>query len=200
MTSPTFIERLEASGVGREILEKEQAETLARRRQLVKELAKITAEHEAALPALIESEEKAAAKVRRAEEAFEAAQASHRAALYARVTAANSLESARGPLVGELLASAPREIDAFIAEMRDLFEKTRRLEISSPPMRPGVFGGIDPDDVAAADAAYQNLTSRLARIRSAIPEAEALKLEALDSKELAERLDGLRQTTTAEGK
>jgi len=195
----TLVERLMASRIGKDFVEEEAAELLERRRFLVGEIARLVASHEAELPGLVKAEEQTLAKVRASEDALRAVQVTHNAAVVARMTRANHFDSATGPLVGELRASASPTIDAFIKELHNLHERMRKQEPSSPPLRP--FSAFpDPADAKAADERNKQWTNRLARIRAAIPEAEALKLEALDSKELEARLASLRHSVGEEGK
>jgi len=196
----TLVDRFLRSKVGQDFQNQEAAALLARRKELVAEIKHLTAEHEASLPALIESEEKAVARLEKAREALKPLEAAVREAALARIRASNSVDSARGPLEGELRASASPLIDGFVEEMRTLVESVRRESPSSPPLRPGVFGGVDPNDVKAVDERNQAHAARLARIRQARDTAPTLKLLALTPAELDAQLADLRATTTAKGK
>jgi hypothetical protein len=89
-------------------------------------------------------------------------------------------------------------IDAFVEECRGLFERVRRVESTSPNLRPHA-AFPHPDDVKAADEINRRQAARLARIRQARDMAPALKLEALSAEELDARLDTMRRSVS-EGK
>jgi len=197
MTS--LVDRFLRSKVGKEFEQQDAAELLERRRFLVGEIARLTSEHEAELPALVKAEEQALTKVRASEDTLRAIQATHNAASLARVTRANHYDSQVGPLEGELRASASPLIDGFLEECRGLYEQVRRQESVSPNLRPNA-SFPHPDDVKAANARNEAQVARLARIRQARDAAPGLKLLALTPAELDARLAELRQTTTAEGK
>jgi hypothetical protein len=195
----TLLERLEKSDLGQQLLADEQAGLLAHRGQLVREIADLEAAHLAALPTLQEAAAKAAAKLERAREALKPLEVAAGEAALARMSAANTFDSRRAPLEGELRSTASPTIDAFIKELGSLHERVRKEEPSSPSLRP--FAAFpDPDDARRADEANARWTGRVARIRSAIAMAQDLKMLALSADELDARLGELRQSVSARGR
>lgn len=178
-----------------QVEEAEQAEVLKDRRSIAAMVARLKAEHLEALTPLLEAEEDAQAEVNRSEAALKAAVQQREEAQVAHMNASGPYARELGRLERALLLGAPPEIDAFVKEMRSLYEK-----VGCPDPN---YRGPDPyfpsyrEDVQAQQEAQERRKDRMERIRQAIGQAESLKLEALDPAELTERLDLLRRSTDA---
>ena len=182
--------------------EEDAAEILAHRRELVTELQRLQAEQLAALVPLLKAEEQAKAKLDKAADALQAAHDAYMGAMSAHMGCSNHYGHKLAKLERDLLASAPPEISAFVAEMRALAER-----IGKAPLADAAGRELQPIDyrrcsiaertqqeqaLRDADSRRQN---RLGCIRQAIAAADALKLRALDAATLTDRLDVLRRST-----
>lgn len=129
MTNEQAINTLVRSPAGQRLLRKiereDQAESLAARRELVAELARLDAERAKVLPALQADEAEAATHLDDARRALAAAKAEYGYARRQRSDAAMMYDAARNRIVGKLRASAPAAIDERLAELRQAFQRAR---------------------------------------------------------------------------
>jgi len=173
----------------------DEAELLARREGMVIELARLRAEHMAALLPLAKAEERAKAKLERAHDALQAAHDAYMGAMGAHAGCSNLYSRKLGKLERELTSTAPAIIDAFIAACRALADRVGSTPVQT--YRDDMRASIEEREVILRDAqgAIAQRTDRVSRCLATIPLAEAMKIEALSSTELAVRLDALRLTT-----
>ena len=148
-----------------------QEQTLERRRQLVEELAQLTIDRRAAIPAEREALAAAKAQVDEARRNLDAAVRAHGEANFGAKSTARAFDRRCNAIQAELLSSAPPGIREFIRELQR--------------MRDPELEGSDPALAAA--------------IKDAMQAAEALELAALSAEETEERLDTLRAALVKEG-
>lgn len=177
--------------------EQEATEILAHRQELAQELARLRAEQLAALLPLAKAEERAKVKLERAHDALQAAHDAYMGAMGAHAGCSNLYSRKLGKVERELTSTAPVAIASFVAEMRALAE-----QVGTTPTKPYRDDGRCSLEerkalLQAAQDAVTARENRVKRILAAIPQAEALKLQALDAATLDSRLDALRATTDA---
>lgn len=187
----SFLEKLLGSPTGQALVAKvtaeEQAAVAARRKELAAALVKLDADREREAPAL---QKLVADAVARNRAAWEALRASEQAIAEAQRQAAGprfAYDRARQQLEWELLNTAPPQIDAFVHELVELEEAARQQ---------GTTSEVDRSWTGAQTVRsnHGSVMAHLAGLKAAREAAVALKLEALDAKALAARLDGLRKS------
>jgi len=180
------------------LIRDDEAEALAARKELVKQLQRLEAAHLKELAPLQKAEDDAQAQIKEAQDALQAARVALGEAQMAKAGLSNAYNRARAALEHKLLSSAPKEIDEFISRMRILLEK---ISLPGPDFR-----YPDPRDSIEERRAYdQALRDRAAvreikikHIQKAIQDAGSLRLEALRDIDLEKRLDALRLSAEAE--
>jgi hypothetical protein len=183
MQPTAFLERLRTSAIGQKIIAEDEQTT-----ELVEELAQLTREHERALPALVKAEEKALDRLQQARAAVRDAERAHLAAMGERQSATSRLDSARSQREAQLRASAPEAIDAFLQEIARLADDTRANGLRFEDVHVGIIGRS-----FARISNAVSVRTRLEALSEARLAAEALKLEALAPKQLAERISAIRE-------
>lgn len=200
MTTPTLtqrvIDRLVSGPLGKQILEEEERDALALRKEKVAQLATLTADFEAALPAVVGASTKAQARVQAAQTAVEAATAAWREADTAERNLRVRFDSQRDRLQADLVAEADPEINAFIHDMGVLFEKTRRTPIDVSGGTLDVWTGRRSPLTSSNGATVR---AQLVAINEARLQAEELRLQPLTRGEVAERLAELRESIEKAG-
>ncbi|MDO8614986.1 MAG: hypothetical protein Q7T33_04535 [Dehalococcoidia bacterium] len=192
MTNPTLtqrvLDRLTSGPIGQRIIEEDAREQLALRKAKAVQIAALTADFEAALPALVDARAKAQARVGAAQTAVETATAALREAAIVESNLRARFARERDALSAELEATADPEIAAFLGELSVLFEQVRRTPIN-------VSGGtlnLVTEQRSPLTGNGEAVQAQLAAINEARLQAEALKLEALSAGEVAGRLAALR--------
>ncbi|MDO8616085.1 MAG: hypothetical protein Q7T33_10200 [Dehalococcoidia bacterium] len=185
-----ILERLADGPAGQRILAELEAEALALRKAKAAQVAALTADFEAALPALVDACTKAEGRVEAAQKALETARAAFRAADIAESNLRARFARERDALNAELEAAADPMIDAFLGELSGLFERVRRTPIE-------VSGGVLDRLTERRSPITGNgpaIAARLAAINEARLQAEALKLEALTPAVVTAKLAALRES------
>ena len=103
--------------------QQQQKKQLDRRRRLAEELAEVIEGLKASYPKMVATEERLAEQIRRAEEQLAALRRGYGAVEERQVR--NRLDGRRAQLEGELVQTAPAELDAFIHDMAVGWEEVR---------------------------------------------------------------------------
>ena len=189
-----FIDRLMHSASGRKLISEAEreaaAETLARRRDLAGQLTTLNREQEQEVGRRKVEIEGATAAHTKATKALEAAgQALNRVVLAAR-SASWGYDRKRSAVERELQETAPAEVMALIGELIQLRDDAQR---SGYQMR----SWHDWTGREHGSSNHESVAAHMAAIRTAMAAAEALKLEYLEPKALADRLKTIRTTIPA---
>lgn len=199
-----ILERLISGPTGAAALQELAVEQLAKRQSLVAELQAAEAAHLKAWPALQAAVESAQAEQLKTEAAFKRAQAQTAAALAARSSESHRHDRRRGALERALVASAPPEVDALVAELRAELDERLGNWARALPVAPNTHALLHPrgssveqqetarEHVADYEREVGLLRGGLDKLRLAIPAAEQLKYEASDGAELALRIAAIR--------
>jgi len=190
MTTAALLDRLEKTPEFRKLTAQAAVQDLVERREHVAEIERLRAEAAEARPGLEKTLE---AKIRQHTKAAAVLQAAEAAVAEARGVLHNHNARANhavGLHANALVKTAPPAIDDFIRELRDLDDSTRKMR---PTTREGVS---DRDEFgrpvySTTHWTRPSILSRMAAIREAIAEADALKLAAVE--DLPAAIDAIRQ-------
>ncbi len=152
---------------------------------LVTELAELIEGLKANYPKLRDAEERLAKQIRGAEERLEALRRGY-GAIEERETQ-NRLNNRKTQIEGELLQTAPAEIDAFVVQMQREWEAIRARGLTATPARRDQWG-----EMQLGESNASSVRACMEGFRDAQRQAESLKLAVLTPDELRKRLDGLR--------
>lgn len=185
VTDLELLEQLRDSPEGRKLQQQREQSWLAGRRRLAEELGEVIDGLVANAPKLRDAEAKLAEQVRKAEERLQALRLSSGASEERQIR--NRLEHRKTQLEGELLQTAPAEIDGFINELSAEWERVRARGIDVSPARRNLLGEMEGGESNA-----EAVRARMEGLREAQRQTESLKLAALTPEELRKRLDALR--------
>ena len=171
-----FVDALRGTPEGRATLDKLAADELARRRELVAEIAQLTADHEAKLPKLSAAAEAADRTYEAAKQKAEAAVETARVARAAVMGECASFEAQCDQLANRLRDTAPESIAAAIAEI---------TELRSTALETGLVSAVHRRRATSNVVAFSNWMSASLTAISAL---ESLKVEALTEGELGKRI------------
>jgi hypothetical protein len=162
------------TAMGQRLLEKQAKKRATERRVMVKELVAVHQCQETELPPLRKAAEAARAKLEKAEAARKRAGEDCARAHQAVSTRSHTLDRDVARLEHELRATADPAIEAFVEEMRELLDATRREpNFSSEWSAPDWNGQQHP-----VSSNHANVHAYMDAIKGAATEAEALLLEA----------------------
>lgn len=189
--SDEIVKRLMASDAGRKAAAEVEAELLARRRQLVAEIAAAEAEEQKALPALSARREAAEKDLRAAEASVVRARAAFSAVLAD--LSHSSFEKSRriAKAEAELRDTAAPMLRELKERLMDLWEQVRHTHITDVQEVGRNWLGFGR--LMKRQRAVSTQTSART-IRSAIAECDKAVYEALSAPELAKRIAGIWQT------
>ncbi len=189
VTASETLRLLENSSVLREMREEAAAEVLARRKAQAAELHKLERDAVRDFPKLRASLDAAIGELRELEKSLEAARDKYRAAANRVSSVSFERSRARDHLEAQLRETAPPEIDQFIRWARDDWDATAKAASTSLETRRQKVTG-QRRLIGTSNA--PSVRVRLEALRTAIAAAEELKLEAIESSSVADRLDKLR--------
>ena len=197
MKSPTFIERLEQSDIGRKLLAEEADAVLARRVEQAAEVVRLRAEWLRKAEPAIKVENAAKAKAVKANDALQAARKAWGEAQLAHASIASYHDYRIGKLERELQATASPLIAEMVTTLRAMHDEigSRPIQASLEARMLGSRGqaGPMPEDIEKMRVEVAERDAHLERIRDSIPVVQALALEALSDEELRSRLAAIKE-------
>jgi hypothetical protein len=191
-----LLELLKGSPIMKDALSAETARIAARRKELVGTLSAQNAKAEREWPVYTAATEKAIKELRAAESAVRAASAKAFQAQNARSDASSQHTRVVDEIEAELRRTSHPEIALFKTDMLNELERTRRIDGRT-------LGTVSINPVTGArkvtgdnGAARRSILARIDGIREAIVTADAMQLEA-DQSKVSERLYELRLSLPA---
>ncbi len=160
-------------------------------RQLLARRDEISRVHAETMPGLEAAQDEARENEKRAHEVLQAATQERVNAEHARLSASLDFSFNLSKLEAEIESAVPREIDEFIHEMLKA-DEAARLEYKSEH-RPGPKARLTGQVTSSViNSNTQSVDAKRAYLKSAIAEAENMKLQAIPHDQIVARLEELK--------